>query len=112
MVVAPDMRAGMCDAVVDAAASAEAGESFVQLMAEVGVRHWQLRSARLCLPAPFHDSLQPRSHRICRQGMLLGCFTLTTEFHLGLRYSIQKQHATRRTRKCPGALQAGLKQWQ
>lgn len=73
MALIPDMGARMCDAVVDAAAPAEAGERFVQLVAEVGVRHRQLRSARLCPPA-LHDSLQPGFHRICRQVMLLGCF--------------------------------------
>ncbi len=106
MVLAPDMRASMRDAVVDAAASAEAGERFVQLVAEVGVRHWQLRSARLRLPA-LHNGLQPRFHRICKQRMLLGRFISISQFCIGLCCGIPKQHAAEGTRMrrghCPDA---------
>ena len=60
----PDVRAGMRDAVVDTAAPAETGERFVQLVAEVCVRHRQLRGTRLRLPGRLYG-LQPRRHSIC-----------------------------------------------
>ena len=99
MVLTPDMRASMRYAVVDAAASAEAGKGFIQLMAEVGVRHRQLRSAWLCPPA-LHDGLQPCFHCLCKPSMLLGWLTsIASTVHISLCCSSQEHFAAERTGK-------------